>query len=1668
MKLFAVRQALLAEPSRSGIRLSVWLLALVSAVVLVRISFGTATASGPKKSSSAHAVASLSKAPTTRFENAENRRINLSGGSDLVTSYKGSEEAARALDRNEATPLAAASDDFDEDGTPDLVCAYRWPRGGILTLHRGNVDSIYPNAPEARERRAQGKFTDAPFLSPASVFELAEQPDLIGAGDFDADDHRDLITARMGGNALWFSSGDGHGGFAEARQIVLLGAVTAMTVGEINRRDGLPDIVVAVTGEAGDRALVFESPLGAAGARPEEFDLPAPAASVALGEIVGDYEQDLAIAAGNQLIVLKGRDRKLSFDASNQPPVERAEVSSRSLSFNIKSLVIGNFRGDNHTDIAMLGDDGRVRISRNPRLAPSKRRKTTLAGWRTRLLETDPWTLASKIARARVSSNPVDSLLVLDSESHRLNIIDQKPEVTSKKSGITTLASSARGPMVSSLVSDSEPIAVLPMRLNSAALSSLVLLNRGRSSASIVFPAAPMTFTVDDTVDGSDANPGDGICDNGLGECTLRSAIQEANANVGSDTINFSIGAGAQTITPAADLPFISEAVTIDGNTQPGFAGSPIIEIDSTNLTNGLVVNGGNSTIRGLVINRAPGPGSGTIQLQTGGNNIIEGNFIGTDISGTAASTNNSIGVFAFGSSGNRIGGTVAASRNLISGNTDGLFFVFGSSGNVVQGNLIGTDITGTTAIGNGVTGVGAGPIDNNQTIGGTAAGARNIISANNAPGINLNGSGSLIQGNLVGTNSTGAAALGNNSGIALLANTATSNTVGGVTGASRNVISGNIGDGVCIDVNAANNLIQGNFIGTEVTGATALPNGEGVVVRDGASGNMIGGTVAGARNIISGNTGRDVFIALAGTNNNLVQGNFIGTDVTGMTAVPNGSGVELQVAGNNNTIGGTSAAARNIISGNTFQGVDLNGSSGNFVQGNFIGTQANGASPLPNTVDGVNIDGSSSTNTVGGTLAGARNVIAFNGGRGINAISGTSNALLTNSIFSNASLGIDLNQDGVTPNDTGDADGGPNNLQNFPVLTSATPGATTTIQGTLNSTPNTTFRVEFFSNPACDGSGNGEGTTLLGFTNITTNGSGNATINVTLPVSVPLGNVVVATATNPANSTSEFSACITVASSGCTINCPPNQTVLNAPNQCGSTVNYPAPATAGACGAVSCVPASGTFFAVGNTTVTCATGGGPTCSFTVTVVDDTPPVLACPADISKATDPGKPTAMIDYAPATATDNCSTATVVCLPPPGFTASIGVTTVGCTGWDASNNTSSCSFTVTVTDSEPPGIRCPANVTTEIAPGQTSGVVTYPPPVVSDNLPGATFSCAPSSGSRFPLGATTVNCTATDSSGNRSSCSFTVTINGGTPAVIVTLPEGKPRIEYGEDDPVTPRRKPPKKRNNSCGLFTVENTSRAPVVLTYDSVVRRGSAVDSGKIGDPNEKGFYQLSIINDDSTETEVPTGTTVTVGIGQSVSFCLRFIALIPAVTTSTTDLPATAVLSEEVNSRCNFTVQGGSPASVDVAANVDTNLLLINPDNPRKSPRVTFARSGNEFILTYSVYDSNLDVNRAKYEFLDSRGNVVGQAIEVDLSQPISSRSLLKGQSFTVEQRFTGANSHREITGCRVTVFDGETNVSKTASGGQSSTASLARRSTRATLRLPVVRIDPGIGEPR
>ncbi|MEN3332223.1 MAG: hypothetical protein V7641_1588 [Blastocatellia bacterium] len=611
---------------------------------------------------------------------------------------------------------------------------------------------------------------------------------------------------------------------------------------------------------------------------------------------------------------------------------------------------------------------------------------------------------------------------------------------------------------------------------------------------------------------------------NDHGPGTLRQAIMDANASPGLDMIVFNIpGAGVHAINLQLALPEITSPVVIDASTQPGYAGTPLVELNgaATNANAGFAISAGGSTIRGFTINRL-NSGAG-ISLNGGNGNVIQGNYIGLDSTGTL-DLGNHTGISIYNSSNNLIGGASPAARNVISGNNFHGMEMNGS-GNRVQGNFIGTNASGSAAVFNGINGIefvnfSGIPPNTNNIIGGTAPGEGNLISGNQR-GINSDSSGTVIQGNLIGTDATGTAAIGNTStGISA---GGSDTLIGGTAPGARNVISGNY---MGVQISGAQSRLQGNFIGTDITGTVALGNtAGGVSTGDHA---LIGGTAPEARNIISGNGGANVLLGYSGGDTATIQGNYIGTDVTGKFALANPTS-GIVVYSINNLIGGTAPGAGNVIAGNK-SGIEIGGSTtatltGNLVQGNLIGLNATGDAPLPNRLDGVAIS-VASDNTIGGEGT-AGNTIAFNGRNGIAISSGTGNRILRNSIFSNGALGIDLGLTGVTANDPGDADDGANNLQNFPVLTSVTPnGGGTTIQGTLNSMPSTSFRIDFYSNAAGDPSGNGEGARFFDTTSVTTDANGNAIINFISSMTLASGRVITATATDSAGNTSEFSPC--------------------------------------------------------------------------------------------------------------------------------------------------------------------------------------------------------------------------------------------------------------------------------------------------------------------------------------------------------------------------------------------------------------------------------------------------------------------------------------------------------------------------------------------------------------
>ena len=349
------------------------------------------------------------------------------------------------------------------------------------------------------------------------------------------------------------------------------------------------------------------------------------------------------------------------------------------------------------------------------------------------------------------------------------------------------------------------------------------------------------------------------------------------------------------------------------------------------------------------------------------------------------------------------------------------------------------------------------------------------------------------------------------------------------VTGAGANgstvqgLAIGGFSTGVLVRGGAENCVVRGNFLGTDATGMLARPDHSGIDI--GSDNNHVGGTSPGDRNLVSGNTAGTFSGALlldGSANNSTVQGNLVGTDATGLHALPNLGG--LAVYGIGNTIGGTAPGAANVISGNNLYGMWVEGSA--VVQGNRIGVAADGLSPLGNATDGIAIH-SSNDSTIGGILPGEGNVVAYNGAFGVDT-GGINNSVRGNSIHDNGSLGLNLYTGSSAPkaNDPGDVDDGSNHLQNFPILQSVTTGGSTHIVGKLDTTASTTYQLDFYANPACSSFPREfvEGETYLGSSQVTTDGSGHAAIDVTLPVATESGARITSTATDPNGNTSELS----------------------------------------------------------------------------------------------------------------------------------------------------------------------------------------------------------------------------------------------------------------------------------------------------------------------------------------------------------------------------------------------------------------------------------------------------------------------------------------------------------------------------------------------------------------
>ncbi len=432
---------------------------------------------------------------------------------------------------------------------------------------------------------------------------------------------------------------------------------------------------------------------------------------------------------------------------------------------------------------------------------------------------------------------------------------------------------------------------------------------------------------------------------------------------------------------------------------------------------------GGSTSGAGNLISGNTGGGVSITDIGTA-RNVVAGNKIGTDVSGTLAVPNTGDGVLVNDSGSNTIGGSTSGAGNLVSGNSSLGVEIEGQSAyvNVVAGNLIGTDASGTAALGND-DGVGILGADYGNTIGGSAAGWGNLISGNTETGVVINGQDVVVQsvknviaGNLIGTDISGTFAVPNETGV--LIDDSPENTIGGTVSGDANLISGNTGYGIYLDFGTTDTIIAGNKIGTDKAGTLALPNSTGIFVS--ANDNTIGGATAGMGNLISGNTADGV--AISGSFRNFVAGNMIGTDGAGTIALANSIGVEVDSGGSGNTIGGVTGTyypftgGSNLISGNT-TGISDSGGGGNLIEGNLIGTNATGTVALGNTGDGIDV--STSGDTIGGTSHGAirgGNLISGNAGYGIRFTS----AGATGNLVEGNLIGVDTTYSEPLGNGTG------------------------------------------------------------------------------------------------------------------------------------------------------------------------------------------------------------------------------------------------------------------------------------------------------------------------------------------------------------------------------------------------------------------------------------------------------------------------------------------------------------------------------------------------------------------------------------------------------------------------------------------------------------------------
>ena len=1019
----------------------------------------------------AHSQVAWGTEPPPRWQPLEpSSRSSSSATVDQTSSYSEAQALGADLvwaepsrqgspDLSLAKPLALASGDFDEDGVPDLLAGYAAGNSGLLVMYRGNVAAIHPYSVEAEAMRERGAFSRAPFLSPARVFETAVRPDFVATGDFDNDGHRDVVVATMGSQHFSFLLGDGRGSLPELRELELGGRLSTATVGEINRADGIADLIVGIVRQNTSAIAVYQSLAGVLEAEPEEISSRRPVTSIALARCDDDSWFDAAAAAGNELVLLRGRDRLRPARARGEPTDEPV-VDRYDLGVEIIQIAAGDFVDDEHhrADLAVLDASGDLYAVDRRSLEPSDPSRRNHDSTRANTLELrhlyrsadsgQGAANARALVAGRFALGESTTLLALDGPTSDLRLLSRGDATT-------------RGLRDTLLGNGGKPLAALTLRLTPDTVDDLIVLDEEIIEPVTILSSGAqrggLTFRVNEP--GLDLGPlGDLLCDNDLEQdglqCTLQEAFEEAKRlSTGSAGIDFAAPGTYDGRLALGNL--ISVPLDLDGSEHMS-GGAPGVEI---RLHSSVRLGGAMSSVRGVLL-----AGQALQFANNAGGNVFESNWVGIDQGGSAPNPWGGTNVNSLNAQ-TTFGGTASGAGNLFAGEGD---LISNSEGDILKGNLVGTDSSGTVAVGSPGFQQSVGLLGANPVFGGTEPGAGNLVSGNQrTTGVVVSGAGARIQGNTIGTDITETQALGNSGAGILVQFGADDVTIGGTSPGAANVVSANAQGGVSVSSSGA--LVVGNNIGTSGDGSVAL-----------------------------GNTTYGIYIG-------------------GVDAI-----VGSEVGDGGNLVADT----RRNINGLFGDGIQLQGSSAT-ITANLIGLGTN-FTPLGNAGSGIRLMSGATSHNIGGPSFAEENEIAYNGDAGvmIEGGAGTGNEVLANSLHDNGLLGIDISftadPDGPNTNDVGDSDSGPNDRQNHPVIT-AVDTAAGTIDGRLDSEPGTTFDISFYSNDACDPSGFGEGGTYLGSTQLTTDSIGSATFSVSFN---GIRNPTAIATKSFAKNSSEFSPC--------------------------------------------------------------------------------------------------------------------------------------------------------------------------------------------------------------------------------------------------------------------------------------------------------------------------------------------------------------------------------------------------------------------------------------------------------------------------------------------------------------------------------------------------------------